>query len=73
MWVKKTFTQAKLDDGTIVVYDVCGSSPDSYPGFIYLGKGVVYAIDGIPQSYTIKEHFFLKPSSTKPGEFTLTK
>ena len=55
----KTFCQA-LIDGQIYVYDLCrdiDTPPNEHFG--YIGKGTIYAVDGVRQVGKTEHHFFV--------------
>ena len=53
---------AKLDTGEIVPYDATHSSKDntySDKVFRYIGEGVIHTVNGVHQSGTTKDHFYV--------------
>ena len=63
-WNIKHYHTAMID-GKEVPYDFCGSHrrEPMYKKLKYIGRGYIYSIDGIRQSYTEKDvrHFWVKP------------
>jgi len=55
-------TKAKLDDGRIVIYDVCADRINAYDpeNFQFIGWGVIHSVDGAEQSFTKRMCFFEK-------------
>jgi hypothetical protein len=54
-------TEARLDDGSIIEYDVCSLNKDEYDDdeFTYVGEGVIHSVGKVVQiGATTKYHFF---------------
>lgn len=50
-----------LINGQIVDYDMCSENPNAYDGFVlvtYLGKGVIYSVNGKLQNSDRVVHFW---------------
>ena len=57
---------AKLDDGTVVPYDACDASRDapySPDSLEYIGRGVIYTVNGVNQNSTRPMHFWKRVTS----------
>lgn len=65
---KKPVNECKLDNGYIDRYDICdsafnllGAPPElNKEGFIYLGVGIIYSINGAKQNIGNKYRFWRK-------------
>ena len=62
---KDNVCEALLEDGQMVKYDGCSSeySIDFYRaeyGWTFIGKGVIYSINGVHQSSKETKYFFVK-------------
>lgn len=59
---EKNITTAKLDDGRIIIYDICANRVDAYDssGFEFIGWGVIHSVDGIEQNFTERMCFFVR-------------
>lgn len=58
---EKSICRAKLLNGAIVFYDLCGESKKDYSDIEnkeYLGEGTIYEVNGVQQSFTEIEHFW---------------
>ena len=62
MRTKTSITIAKLDDGRKVRYDNCSKSKDSVntDNFVFIGRGVIYKVNGVIQNSTKKMFFYEK-------------
>lgn len=52
---------AKLEDGLLVEYDVCGERREGVYNpkvFEYIGTGVIHSVDGVEQNWDRKVHFW---------------
>jgi hypothetical protein len=51
-----------LEDGRIVAYDVCSRDKQAFSGLFYrlLGKGTIYAINGVRQPDSTPKWFWVK-------------
>ena len=59
----KKITEAKLENGDIVVYDACSEKPNAYDpkNFKSIGKGVIHSVNGVEQPlYTQTMYFYAK-------------
>lgn len=56
------FTKAKLNDGSIVEYDVCANSSDAYDpnNFRFIGRGIIYSVNNVVQKSTKERCFYRK-------------
>lgn len=53
--------KAKLTNGVVIVYDLCEKSRYSYNSVKnkkYIGKGIIYEINGVLQTFTEIMHFW---------------
>lgn len=58
---RESACKVKLKNGEIVYYDLCGKSKNDYTSVEnkeYLGKGTIYEINGVRQSFTEVERFW---------------
>ena len=57
--MRSTVALAKLESGEIVKYDYSRHYEwDTPKGFVFLGSGVIYSINGVEQDGTQKLYFF---------------
>lgn len=52
-----------LIDGEELKYDFASDNRDAYPTVnnkVYLGKGIIYKVNGVRQTFTNEEHFWRK-------------
>ncbi len=64
---EETIKKARLEDGTICIYDRCCQTrkKESYEGFTFIGRGVVDSINGVMQKADYKYYFFRKKEITE--------
>ena len=59
-WNKEPKRMCKLDNGTVVRYDVCSQDKNDYDPkiFAYIGFGTIFSINDVRQIGAHQYHFF---------------